>query len=91
MKRSTSAVQPVWWLAPRPRPVSPWKYSWKSTQVAPVRIVGVARVVAVAGPAAVGVRQEERAPGGADSSRATSLEVQAAARAGRALDLRSSP
>jgi hypothetical protein len=23
----TSAVQPVWWLAPRPRPVSPWKYS----------------------------------------------------------------
>ena len=23
----TSAVQPVWWLAPRPRPVSPWKNS----------------------------------------------------------------
>src|SRR5262245_13426769 len=23
-----SAVQPVWWLAPRPWPVSPWKYSW---------------------------------------------------------------
>lgn len=21
------AVQPVWWLAPRPAPVSPWKYS----------------------------------------------------------------
>ena len=24
---ATSAVQPVWWLAPRPAPVSPWKYS----------------------------------------------------------------
>ena len=24
---ATSAVQPVWWLAPRPRPVSPWKNS----------------------------------------------------------------
>jgi hypothetical protein len=27
--RATSAVQPVWWVAPTPRPVSPWKYSWK--------------------------------------------------------------
>ena len=26
----TSAVQPVWWLAPRPAPLSPWKYSWNS-------------------------------------------------------------
>ncbi len=25
--RATSAVQPVWWLAPRPAPLSPWKYS----------------------------------------------------------------
>src|SRR5438128_28322 len=25
----TSAVHPVWWLAPRPLPVSAWKYSWK--------------------------------------------------------------
>ena len=25
---ATSAVQPVWWLAPTPAPVSPWKYSW---------------------------------------------------------------
>ena len=25
--RVASAVQPVWWLAPTPRPVSPWKYS----------------------------------------------------------------
>lgn len=25
---STRAVQPVWWLAPRPRPVSPSKNSW---------------------------------------------------------------
>ncbi len=24
-------VQPVWWLAPRPLPVSAWKYSWKGT------------------------------------------------------------
>src|SRR5262249_26799012 len=23
----TSDVQPVWWLAPQPRPFSPWKYS----------------------------------------------------------------
>ena len=22
-------VQPVWWLAPSPAPLSPWKYSWK--------------------------------------------------------------
>src|SRR5262249_49372244 len=28
---ATSAVQPVWWLAPTPAPVSPWKYSWKGT------------------------------------------------------------
>ena len=32
MQRSTSAVHPVWWLAPTPRPVSPWKYSWNSTR-----------------------------------------------------------
>src|ERR687886_2436102 len=25
---ATSAVHPVWWLAPTPAPVSPWKYSW---------------------------------------------------------------
>ena len=25
--RATSPVQPVWWLAPRPAPLSPWKYS----------------------------------------------------------------
>src|SRR5439155_6319754 len=24
---ATSAVQPVWWLAPKPAPLSPWKYS----------------------------------------------------------------
>ena len=27
-----SAVQPVWWLAPRPRPVAPSKYSWNSSR-----------------------------------------------------------
>src|SRR5918996_1104007 len=26
-REATRAVQPVWWLAPRPRPVSPSKYS----------------------------------------------------------------
>ena len=31
-QRTTSAVQPVWCDAPRPRPVSPWKYSWKSSR-----------------------------------------------------------
>jgi hypothetical protein len=25
--RATSAVHPVWWLAPQPLPLSPWKYS----------------------------------------------------------------
>ena len=25
---ATAPVQPVWWLAPRPAPLSPWKYSW---------------------------------------------------------------
>ena len=25
--RAMSPVQPVWWLAPRPAPLSPWKYS----------------------------------------------------------------
>src|SRR5262249_51066669 len=24
---ATSPVQPVWWLAPNPAPLSPWKYS----------------------------------------------------------------
>jgi len=24
---ATRLVQPVWWLAPRPAPLSPWKYS----------------------------------------------------------------
>ena len=31
-ERTTRAVQPVWWLAPKPAPVSPWKYSWKRTR-----------------------------------------------------------
>jgi hypothetical protein len=26
---ATKALQPVWWDAPRPRPLSPSKYSWK--------------------------------------------------------------
>src|SRR5262245_48960353 len=29
---ATSAVQPVWCVAPRPAPVSPWKYSWNVIQ-----------------------------------------------------------
>ena len=27
MMRATQPVQPVWWLAPIPAPLSPWKYS----------------------------------------------------------------
>ena len=27
MSFATKAVQPVWWLAPMPAPLSPWKYS----------------------------------------------------------------
>ena len=27
MKSATTPVQPVWWLAPMPAPLSPWKYS----------------------------------------------------------------
>ena len=27
MVRAMRPVQPVWWLAPRPAPLSPWKYS----------------------------------------------------------------
>src|SRR3954453_8355154 len=34
-ERVTRAVQPVWWLAPRPRPVSPSKYSWNQTKNPP--------------------------------------------------------
>ena len=30
--RATSPVQPVWWLAPIPAPLSPWKYSWNSSR-----------------------------------------------------------
>ena len=29
MRLAISAVQPVWCEAPHPRPLSPWKYSWK--------------------------------------------------------------
>src|SRR3954453_5442 len=29
---ATVPVQPVWWLAPMPAPLSPWKYSWKSSR-----------------------------------------------------------
>jgi hypothetical protein len=29
MSLATSPVHPVWWLAPIPAPLSPWKYSWK--------------------------------------------------------------
>jgi len=30
--RVTNAVHPVWWEAPKPRPWSPWKYSWNRTR-----------------------------------------------------------
>ena len=29
IRSATMPVQPVWWLAPRPAPLSPWKYSLK--------------------------------------------------------------
>ena len=32
-RSATSAVQPVWWQASTPRPVSPWKYSWKGSRL----------------------------------------------------------
>src|SRR5262249_7279310 len=28
IRLAISPVQPVWWDAPQPRPLSPWKYSW---------------------------------------------------------------
>ena len=56
-------------------------------QVAPVRVVGVAAVVAVAGPPAARVGQEEPRSAGATARCATSLQVHHRARAGRALDL----
>jgi len=31
IRSTTSAVHPVWCMAPRPASLSPWKYSWKST------------------------------------------------------------
>lgn len=30
---ATSPVQPVWWLAPMPAPLSPWKYSWNGIRL----------------------------------------------------------
>ena len=30
MRSATTPVQPVWWVAPSPAPLSPWKYSLKS-------------------------------------------------------------
>src|SRR3989441_13317852 len=32
IRRATTPVQPVWWLAPSPAPLSPWKYSWNDKQ-----------------------------------------------------------
>ena len=31
-RRTTREVHPVWWEAPRPSPVSAWKYSWKRSR-----------------------------------------------------------
>ena len=36
---ATSPVQPVWCAAPRPAPLSPWKYSLKADVVPPLRVV----------------------------------------------------
>ena len=82
----TSAVQPVWWLAPSPRPVSPWKYSWNEQEILPVRIGGEARLVPVAGAPSVLVGQEEIGRG-VRRARGDLLEVHELAGAGRTFHL----
>jgi len=37
------------WLAPQPRPVSPWKYSVEQDQILPVRVLGIAPLLTVTG------------------------------------------
>ena len=56
---ATRPVQPVWWLAPTPRPLSPWKYSWNGHVVAPVRVVLEQLDVAEDRPSTVSVAQED--------------------------------
>ena len=60
IRSATSPVQPVWWLAPSPAPLSPWKYS---LNVMLSRHRGSSCSLldpAVAGAAAVGPPQEQR-------------------------------
>ena len=61
MSFATSAVQPVWWLAPMPAPVSPWKYSWNRMRSLPVLILLEFVDVAVHGTPAVVVAGEDAA------------------------------
>ena len=79
-------VQPVWWLAPRPAPLSPWKYSWNRTQSRQCgslwKLLGAAEDRA----AAVGVAQEDAASAAATARRRPRQSVSICAGAGRALD-----
>jgi len=59
-RSATSAVQPVWWEAPTPRPVSPWKYSWKGSRLCQSRWVWKRPGVAEDRAAAVLVVEEDR-------------------------------
>src|SRR6516164_3245223 len=59
-RSATSAVQPVWWQAPTPRPVSPWKYSWKGSRLRQSRWVWKRPGVAEDRAAAVLLVEDDR-------------------------------
>ena len=84
MRSATSPVQPVWWEAPRPAPVSPSKYS-KNSGVAPARVGLEPLGAAEDRAAAVRARQEQRDQARRSSS-ATSCRF-VSTPAGRALHL----
>ena len=84
---ATVPVQPVWWLAPMPAPLSPWKYSWNSSRSCQCGSVwnfsmpAEHRAAAVARPSVNVARQP------AGDLRRDLEQVQLAPGAGRALDL----
>ena len=83
---ATAPVQPVWWLAPRPAPLSPWKYSWNRIRSRQCGSSWNFSMPAEHRPAAVLVR-EERARQPLPSLARDLAQVQLAPGAGRALDL----